>query len=368
MTKPPKTMQAMVTTGHGGFDKLEYHQDWPVPTPGPGEVLIKVGACGLNNTDINTRTGWYAKSVSEGTTEAGGQGGFGVGDDEAGGWGNKAVVFPRIQGADVAGTIAAVGGNVPSSRVGERVMVDPWLLGRGDWMNPQTSGFFGSESNGGFAGYTIAPDENAIAVDSSLSDAELATFPCAYVTAENLTGRTGLRPGETVVISGASGGVGSAAIQLCKLRGAKVIAIAAAAKRDLLLELGAQDVIDRNEADLEGAIRHAAGGPIDVALDVVGADTFTSLIGALRQGGRYSASGAIAGPMVELDLRELYLKDLQLTGATIAPPGTMSRIVKLIEQGRLKPLLAQTFKLRELVAAQNAFMKKQHVGNIVVTM
>ena len=246
-------------------------------------------------------------------------------------------------------------------------MIDPWLLATGDWLDASRSAYFGSECDGGFAEYTKVRSENAIALESSLTDAELATFPCAYTTAENLVSRTGLQPGETVVIAGASGGVGSAAIQLCRLRGARVIGIAAPAKADILLGLGAETVIDRNEDDLEAAIRDAAGGPVDVALDVVGGPTFVALIDALRQGGRYSSSGAIAGPTVEFNLRQLIYKDLQLTGATIVPPGTMKRLVGLIEQGLLKPLLAQTFPLAELGAAQEAFMAKSHIGNIVVT-
>ncbi|NNE21276.1 MAG: zinc-binding dehydrogenase, partial [Rhizobiales bacterium] len=173
---------------------------------------------------------------------------------------------------------------------------------------------------------------------------------------------------ETVVIAGASGGVGSAAIQLAKLRGAKIIALASASKAATLLDLGASTVIERTEPDLETAIRDAASGPPDVALDVVGGATFTALTNALRHAGRYSTSGTISGPMVNFDLRQLVYKDLLLTGATIVPPGTMARIVTLIEQGLLKPLLAGTFPLAELARAQEAFMEKRHVGNIVVTM
>ena len=365
MTIPDK-MRAVVLTGHGGLDKLEYREDWPTPQAGPGEVLVRVGACGLNNTDINTRTAWYSKSVTEGITDAGGKGGFDQADAAAGSWGSSSISFPRIQGADVAGTIADVGEGVDSARIGERVILDPWLLASGDWLDASRSQYFGSEVDGGFAEYTKTRSENAIRIDTPQTDAELATYPCAYTTAENLTARTGLQPGETVVINGASGGVGSAAIQLCRLRGARVIAIASATKADLLIELGAERVIDRNEADLEQAIREAAGGAADVALDVVGGNSFMPLINALRQGGRYSSSGSIAGPLVEFDLRQLVYKDLQLTGATIVPPGTMARLVRLIEQDLLRPLLAQAFPLEQLGQAQEAFLQKKHVGNIVV--
>ena len=130
--------------------------------------------------------------------------------------------------------------------------------------------------------------------------------------------------------------------------------------------MGATEIIDRACDDLEVQIRKAAGGEVDVALDVVGDYFFMPMINALRQGGRYSSSGAIAGPMVEFDLRQLIYKDLQLTGATIVPPGTMSRLVGLIEQGLLKPLVAHSFPLQELGTAQEAFLRKRHIGNIVV--
>ncbi|MER9177535.1 alcohol dehydrogenase family protein [Mesorhizobium sp. M0955] len=360
-------MRAVVLTGHGGLDKLHYREDWPIPVPADGQVLIRVGACGLNNTDINTRTAWYSKSVTDGITPSTGSDGFANARSEEGSWGGAPVRFPLIQGADVAGTIIGVGEGVDPARIGERVIVDPWLLGTGDWMDLANAIYFGSECDGGFAEYTVIRSGNALRINTDLSDAELATFPCAYTTAENLVARTNLRPGETVVIAGASGGVGSAAVQLCRLRGARVVAVASQSKVASLRELGAYAVVDRNTPALSDAIRSAAGGQIDVAIDVVGGKSFSHLIEALRQGGRYSSSGAISGPTVEFDLRQLIYKDLQLTGATIVPPGTAKRLVGLIEQGLLKPLLAAQYPLRELPQAQQAFMDKQHVGNIVVT-
>ncbi|ADV14809.1 Zn-dependent oxidoreductase, NADPH:quinone reductase [Mesorhizobium australicum WSM2073] len=367
MTRPT-SMRAVILTGHGGLDKLEYREDWPIPAPAAGEVLIKVGACGLNNTDINTRTAWYSKAVHDGITLSSGSAGFAVAEADVGGWGSAALQFPRVQGADVAGRIVAIGDGVDTGRIGERVIVDPWLLGPEDWFDAKSAAYFGSECDGGFADFTTVRGDNAIRIESPLSDAELATFPCAYTTAENLISRTCLKPGEAVVIAGASGGVGSAAIQLCRLRGARVIAIASRSKAALLEELGAETVIDRASPDLAEAIRAAVGGGVDVALDVVGGSVFGYLIEALRHGGRYSTSGAIAGPVVEFDLRQLVYKDLQLTGATIVPPGTASRLVRLIERGLLKPILAAQYPLRELAAAQQAFMEKRHVGNIVVAM
>ncbi|MGI9319580.1 MAG: alcohol dehydrogenase family protein [bacterium] len=361
-------MKAVVLTGHGGLDKLDYREDWPVPEPQTGEVQIRVGACGLNNTDINTRTAWYSKGVQEGITDLGAARGYSTADEADASWGNAAITFPRIQGADVAGVISAVGQGVDPARVGQRVIVDPWLLAPGDWMDPSRSRYFGSECDGGYAEYTTVPDTNAIVIQSNMKDAELATFPCAYGTAENLIAKADLKPGETVVITGASGGVGSASIQLCKLRGARVIAVASKSKQDQLIGLGADAVVDRNESDLQSRIATHLEGGLDVALDVVGGNLFMPLINMLKQGGRYSTSGAIAGPAVEFDLRQLVYKDLQLTGATIVPPGTMHRIVRLIERKQLLPMLAQTFPLKSLGKAQEAFQKKTHVGNIVVTI
>lgn len=359
-------MTAFLLTGHGGYDQLSLVHDHPTPRPAAGEVLVRVGACGLNNTDINTRTAWYSGAVSDGITIDGASAGY----EEAGtdgSWSGAELTFPRIQGADVAGRIAAVGSGVDSSRVGERVLIDPWLLAD-DPADLAAARYFGSEVDGGFAEYCVVPATNAMAIDSPLTDAELATFPCAYSTAENLIGRAGVQSGDVVVISGASGGVGSAAIQLARGRGARVIAIASAGKADLLLDLGAGAVVDRNTAGLAAAILDAAGGPVDVACDVVGSGAFEALIEVLKPGGRYSTSGAIGGPQVELNLRDLIYRDLQFTGATVCPPGTFARVVEAIERGVVRPLLAESYPLAELVAAQESFVAKRHVGNIVVTI
>ncbi|SLN72097.1 Crotonyl-CoA reductase [Roseovarius albus] len=364
----PNTMRAVVLTGHGGLDKLVYREDWPTPQPKPDEVLVKIGACGLNNTDINTRTAWYSKTVRDGITDKGGKGGYAEAEAAQGSWSNTEITFPRIQGADVAGHIVAVGAEIDTTRIGERVIVDPWLHGHGEWHLAENACYFGSECDGGFADYVAIRASNAIPIQSDLTYAELATFPTVLTTAEHLVWRANPQPGEWVVIAGASGGVGTTVIQLCLLRGARIVAISTPEKAENLFALGCAAVVDRNSTSLENDIRDAAGGPVDVALDVVGGILFASLNGALRQRGRYSTSGAIAGPMVEFDLRHLIYKDLQFTGATITPPGLFARACRLIETGQLSPLLAATFPLKDLARAQEAFMAKTHVGNIVVAM
>ena len=361
-------MKAVLLTGHGGLDKLQYREDVQKPGAQKGNVLIRVRACGLNNTDINTRTAWYSKGVEQGITEDAVVGGYDDSNEADGSWGNRSINFPLIQGADVCGVVESVGDDVDSALIGKRVMVDPWFLNPDNPAELSSARYFGSELDGGYAEYTVAPVANVHAVDSSYSDEELATFACAYGTAENLIDRTRLGEGETIAISGASGGVGSAAIQLAKIRGATVIAISSAGKEQGLSELGADHFVDRNNSNLKTEIMDLVGGEIDVAADVVGGDMFSLLIDCLRRGGRYSSSGCISGPMVQFDLRKLVYRDLQLTGATVIPPGSFAKLVKYIQDEKLKPVLAETWPLRDLAKAQQSFVKKAHIGKIVVTM
>lgn len=364
----PSQMRAVYLTGHGGLEKLEFHRDVVTPRPGAGEALIEVGACGMNNTDINTRIAWYSKSVTQ-ATDAGGGAGFAKAASDDSTWGGDGIVFPRIQGADVAGTIVAVGAGVPASRVGERVLVDGWIRDARDPGDRNLAGYLGSERDGGFAEYTVVPAVNAFAIQSQHSDAELATFPCSYSTGEHMLSRAQLRAGESVLITGASGGVGSGLVQLAKRRNAHVIAVAASSKLDAVGALGADCMIARDETDFEAAVRAAApGGEVQVVADVVGGPGFSSLLNLLARGGRYVTSGAIAGPVVDLDLRVLYLKDLTLLGATVMPVGIFESLVGYIEREEIRPLLAKTFPLDGIRDAQAEFLRKQHVGNFVITL
>ena len=366
MTDLPKTMAAMVLTGHGGLDKLEYHEDWPVPVPEPGEVLIRVGACGMNNTDINTRTAWYSKTVREGTHAEGGAEGFGEITEEAGGWG-YGLQFPRIQGADVCGQVVALGDGADAALMGRRVLIDTWLRDWDEPMNLDKCGYYGSEMDGGYAQYTTAPARNVHAIESSLPDAELATFATSYVTAENLLHRAGVGEGDRVLVPGASGGVGSALIQLAKRRGATVVALCGEAKAGQVRDAGADWVLPRAPEDLAAALEAATGrAEVDVVADVVGGDLWPRMIEVLCRGGRYTCAGAIAGPIVEFDLRTFYLNDMTFTGATIVPPGMFADLVGYIERGEIRPLLAGTWPLERLHEAQEAFLQKQHVGNFVI--
>ena len=360
----PEKMNAFVLMRHGGLDALEYKTDWPTPEPKGVEVLIKVAACGLNNTDVNTRSGWYSKTIDKATTgEA-----YEAVDEEDPTWGGAPITFPRIQGADVVGTVVACGAEADTSLIGKRVMTDNWLRDWDDPLNRDKSGYFGSECDGGFAQYTKIDYRNVAAVDSPMSDAELATFSCSYSTAEGMLNRANVGTGDRVLITGASGGVGSALIQLARRRGAYVIAMASEAKHEDVGRLSPEAMLPRAPDDLKVALKAATGfDTVTVIADIVGGDYFSTLIDALARGGRYTCSGAIAGPMVKLDLRTFYLRDLTFTGSTVIPPLVFYDLVGYIEAGDVHPMLAATYPLVKLPEAQQTFIDKKHTGNIVVT-
>ena len=313
MTDIPIKMRAFVLHGHGDFDVLRFHTDWPVPQVGPGEVLVQVKACGLNNTDVNTRTGWYSKTVTSGTT-----GGAYDGDQDAdGGW-DGGIHFPRIQGGDAAGIVAAVGTGVETNLIAQRCLVDTILRDWDDPMNYAKTDYLGSAKDGGFADYMVIDAHNICPIQTDWTDAELATVAISYSTAENMLNRANVTSNDSVLIPGASGGVGSALVQLANRRGARVIAMASEAKQAAVAALNPAAILPRAPENLKSALRDAIGqDTVSVVADVVGGDQFPSLIETLERGGRYTCSGAIAGPIVNLDLRTMYLNDLTFFGNTM---------------------------------------------------
>ncbi len=296
-------------------------------------------------------------------TEATSGDGYTSVDDEDPSWGGAPIVFPRIQGADVCGTIVAVGEGVDAARLGERIITDNWLRDPEDPTDKTKVGYFGSERDGGYGEYTTLPARNALAVQSDLGDAELATFSCSYSTALGMLHRANLTETDTILIPGASGGVGGALVQLARLRGARVIAMASETKQAAVKALGADRLLPRAPDDLTAQL---ADEKITVVADVVGGDTWPALIETLEPGGRYTCSGAIAGPVVNFDLRTFYLNDLTFTGSTVIDAQVMPELVRLIETGQIKPALAASYPLSDLHAAQTAFVAKEHTGNIVV--
>jgi len=349
-------MSAILTTGHGGFEVLEFRNNVKVPQPNSDEVLIKVLGAGINNTDINTRTAWYSKSVKGETNAKDSQG-----KDDDGSWSGEPIDFPIIQGADCYGEIVAVGVDVDAERIGERVLVRT-MQQHPVGSRPYECWTVGSECDGAFAEYMVAYSDESFKIESDWTDAELASIPCSYSTAENLLERSDVKEGEVVLITGASGGVGSAAIQLAKRRGARVVAIASKVKADAVKEIGADEVINR-EDELRGTIENES---IDVVIDLVAGEDWGDLLDVLIKGGRYAAAGAIAGPIVELDVRTLYLKDLVLIGCTFQDRKVFQNLIGYIERNEIKPLVSKTYPLENIVNAQKDFLSKKYVGKLVL--
>ena len=352
-------MAAVLLTGHGGLEKLEYRTNVPVPAPGEGEVLIEVGAAGINNTDINTRIGWYSKAVDSGTNAGGAEGFADITDSDAT-WSGEALTFPRIQGADAAGRIVAVGEGVSPDRIGERVLVRNMLRTYVGY-RPYECWTFGSECDGGFAQFAVAPSRETYAVNSDWSDADLAAIPCAYSTAENMLHRAKVGA-ERVLITGASGGVGLAAVQLAKRRGATVTAVCSAAKAAQVRAEGADRTIDRG-TDL---VAELGRNSFDVVIDIVGGPEAGQLLELLRSGGRYAIAGAISGPVAEIDLRTIYLKDLSLLGCTFQEDEVFENLITYIEANEIRPVVSKTYPLSDIAQAQEDFLSKKHTGKLVL--
>lgn len=340
-------MQVVHLTGFGGPERLRVVDDAPVPVPEAGEVLIRVGACGINNTDVWTREGAY-------------------GDGEQAAWMGQAFRFPRIQGLDAVGRIVAVGADADRHRLGQRVMVNPCLYaGGGDGL--QGLQVVGSERDGGFAQFLCVPGENALAIRSPLCDAELATFMTPYMTAEHMLRRAGVCAGERVLVTGASGGVGSALVQLALLRGAEVVAVCGQSKVSAVRALGAHTVIAREQGDYRASLQaQGATASFEVVADIVAGDQAAQCLDLLGHGGRYVTAGAMAGPIVRVDWRVLYLRQLSLFGVTMGTAADAQAVVDHIEAGRLRPLLAGSFPLKDIARAQQVFATRSHVGSWVL--
>lgn len=348
-----ETMMAVVTTGTGGYDRLDYRRV-PKPVPGTGEVLLRVLAAGVNNTDINTRLGWYSSSVTGGTDETTGEEGR-----ADGGW-NDATPFPFIQGTDCCGEVVATGPGVECLQTGARVLVRSCMRKAG--FDSLDMIWLGSDFDGAFAQYVKVPAAEVFTVDCDWSDADLASIPCAYGTAENMVHRAGVGRATRVLVPGASGGVGSAVVQLCARRGAEVIAITSPGKEAALAEIGAHRTLSRSD-DPTGVLGENS---VDVVIDNVAGPGFGTMLRVLRPGGRYLTSGAIAGPVVSLDMRDMYLKDITLIGCTAWDEPVFPNLVSYIERSEIRPLVAACYPLERIAEAQAAFQSKQHLGKIVL--
>ena len=357
-------MHGVVTMGTGDYDQLRYESTLPRPVPGPGEVLLRVLAAGINNTDINTRLGWYSSAVSGGTADQVNEQSEEIDD---GGW-NASTPFPIIQGTDCCGRVVQYGDGVGEShgmfpRVGQRCLVRPCMRVNG-FADPQAV-WMASDFDGAFAQYVVVPAHEIFGLsdDLDISDAEIAAVPCAYGTAENMLHRVQVKRGDHVLVTGASGGVGTATVQLAKRRGATVTAVVGKSKmEDFATLLKPDRVLERGE----DVIRSLGERSVDVVVDNVAGPEFGALFKLLVVGGRYVSSGAIAGPIVSLDLREVYLKDIRIQGCTAWAEPVFPNLISYLENNEIRPVVARTFALQDIALAQRAFMEKSHIGKFVL--
>ncbi len=362
----PDIMAAMLLTGHGGVDKLEYRQDVPVPRPGPGEVLVQVTATAKNNTDRKAREGLYPVKDKGDTVS------FQMG-------GSPTFTFPRIQGADVAGRVAAVGEGVDSGRVGERGLLDFNIYADSRRDINLTPDYYGHGADGGFAEYVTVPSDQFHAVDNAnLADAGLAAMGmCSYQTALHMLNAAGVTAGERVLVTGASGGVGTALIQLCRIMGAIPYALSQQDKADALVELGAEAVLDRSRMDdFEARVRAVTGDqPIDAVMDLAGGEMTDRFIDSMifdmkarTTYPRLSIAGASAGNVSEIMWTRIYLYQVQIFGVSHGTREEAEQLIAWIRSGQLRPVLHGAFRLSELHDAERYFVDRgsNYLGKIVI--
>jgi alcohol dehydrogenase len=333
-------MRAVVLTAHGGPENLEYVTDYPDPTPGPGEVLVKIGASSLNYHDVFTRRGMPGIRVP----------------------------LPVVPGLDIAGEVAALGPGVEGVAIGARVLIDPIYPG---------VGLMGEMRDGGLAEYCVASAGQLIAVPDGVSFAEAAAIPVAYGTAHRMLTTNGpIEPGQKVLILGASGGVGTASVLLAKLAGAEVIAAAGSAEKLARLKaLGADHVIDYTAGDFVGQVQARYGRPqrrsyeggIDVVVNYTGGDTWVPSLKVLKRGGRLLVCGATAGFNPTEDLRYIWSFELKILGSNAWARGDLESLLQLAASRRLVPVIDRVLPLSDGRAAVSLLEDRAVFGKVVVT-
>ncbi|MHA3027797.1 zinc-binding dehydrogenase [Chromohalobacter israelensis] len=362
----PDAMAAMLLTGHGGIDKLVYRQDVPVPRPVHGEVLVQVTATAKNNTDRKAREGLYPTKDKGDTTS------FQIG-------GAPTLTFPRIQGADVAGRVVAVGEGVSEERIGQRGLLDFNIYADDRPDINLTPDYYGHGADGGFAEYVAVPSAQFHTVDNpELADAELAAMGmCSYQTALHMLNAANVQAGERVLVTGASGGVGTALIRLCRIMGAIPYALSQPDKAASLMALGAEAVLDRTDMEdfTEKVKALTQGVPIDAVMDLVGGEMTDRFIDTMifdmtrrTTYPRLSIAGASGGNLSEIMWTRIYLYQVQIFGVSHGTRDEAEKLVAWIRTGQLTPVLHAAFKLSELHDAERYFVNRNsnYLGKIVI--
>lgn len=319
----------------------------PAPEPGPGEVRIEVRACGLNHFDLLVLRGPVPPAHG----------------------------FPFWGGADVAGTVGSVGPGVGSVEPGERVLLNPALWCgacehclAGDESLCQSFGILGDDRPGGFAEYVVVPERNVLPIPADLSFEAAAAVPLAFQTAwRALVTKGRVRPGEDVLIIGAGGGVATAAIQIARLAGARVIGITSSPeKMDRAIRLGADLCVNRRETDPWRAVKDITGGRgVDLVLDSVGQVTWGHALESLVKGGRLVTIGRTSGRFAETDVRLVFWNQLQILGSTMASRREFVEVMRLVFEGRLRAVIDEVLPLSEAAAGYRRLEAGGHFGKVL---
>jgi NADPH:quinone reductase-like Zn-dependent oxidoreductase len=332
---------------HGGPEVLTY-EEAPEPVPGPGEALIRVGACGLNHLDLFQRRGIE----------------------------RVAIRFPHISGADVAGEVVVAPDGEPMA--GRRVMVQPGIscgrcdacLGGRDNECPRYD-VLGYQSDGGYGEYVTVPLQNLIGIPDEIGFVEAAAFPLTFLTAWHmLITRASVVAGEDVLVIGAGSGVGQAAIQIARLHGARVFATAGTDQKIAKArDLGASDVINHSVENVPARVRELTGGRgVDIVVEHVGAATWDRSLKCLARSGRLVTCGATTGHDAKVDLRFLFGRQLSLLGSYMGRKSELSRAAQFFFAGAMKPVVDSTFHLSEAAKAHRRLEARENFGKIVLVV
>lgn len=342
-------MRAVRFHAHGGPEVLRL-EELPDPVPGVGEVRIRVAACGLNHLDIWTRRGMERVTVP----------------------------LPHVPGVDIAGHVDAVGPGVTGWAEGDAVVVYPLetcgscpaCAGGQEQRCRHGRMVGGYHRDGGYADFVIVRAATLVPWPASLSAVQAAALPVAYLTAWHMVHDKGeAEPGDDVLVTAASGGVASACVQIAAAAGCRVlVTVSSSAKAEAVAALGVHDVLVGRELD-HGEVRAlTAGKGVELALDHVGGDMVMACVKSLAAGGRLVSTGASAGPKPEIDLRYLFMRDLDLRGAYMGPKSALEHVMRLAGEGALSPLVHAVFPLEQAAEAQQVLEDRTVVGKVVLDL
>jgi len=341
-------MRAMLLTEHGGLDKLTYTADHPTPTPKADQVRVRVHAAALNRLDIWVREGWPGLKLP----------------------------MPHVPGADAAGVIDAIGSAVSGWEVGDRVVIDPTIscgvcdfCRAGEQNRCPFGGIMGEDISGTFAEYILVSARNLLKLPDHFPYEVAAAGSLATITAwHSLITRANLRPGQSVLIVGAGGGVNSASIQIAKLAGATVYVVGSnAEKLAEAQKLGADHLIDRSVGDWGKAIYSLTGKQgVDIVIDNVGQATLPTSLRAAKRGGQILIVGNTSGPIASIDVRFIFSKHLSILGSTMAPHADFVAAMNQVFAGKITPIIGARFPLDQAAEAERQLEAGAIFGKIVL--